>query len=69
VLPELQYPSSAQLLRLALLPAKHLLPGIALAVDVHGAYQHSRESARFVREFALAAAALCPARELPLLAA
>jgi hypothetical protein len=69
-LPLLQWPSSAQLLRLVLGRAKHLVPGVGLAMDVHGAYRHSRESARFVREFALTAVALCPApRELPLLAA
>jgi hypothetical protein len=69
-LPLLQFPSSAQLLRLVLKRAQHLVPGVSLALDVHGAYRHSRESARFVREFALTAVALCPApRELPLLAA
>lgn len=69
-LPSLRAPFDAQLLRLVLAPAKHLLPGMGLALDVHGAYRHSRESARFVREFALTAAALCPpANELPLLVA
>jgi hypothetical protein len=69
-LPSLRAPSSAQLLRLVLKPAKRLVPVMGFALDVHGAYQHSRESARFVREFALTAAALCPPpRELPLLVA
>jgi hypothetical protein len=69
-LPLLQFPSSAQLLCLVLRRAQHFVPGMSLALDVHGAYRHSRESARFVREFALTAVALCPApRDLPLLAA
>jgi hypothetical protein len=68
-MPALRMPSNAQLLRLALKPAKHLVPVMGIAMDVHGAYRHSRESARFVREFALAAAALCPPRELRLLVA
>jgi hypothetical protein len=69
-LPSLQCPTSAQLLRLVLRRAQHFVPVVGLAMDVHGAYRHSRESARFVREFALTAVALCPApRELPLLAA
>lgn len=59
-LPLLAVPSSAQLLCLALKPATRLLPVVSVAMDVHGAYRHSRESARFVREFALTAAALCP---------
>ncbi|HTV26071.1 MAG TPA: hypothetical protein VMG12_45550 [Polyangiaceae bacterium] len=69
-LPSLSEPGNAQLLRFALKPAKRLVPGMGIALDVHGAYRHSRDSARFVREFALAAASLCPApRELPLLVA
>jgi hypothetical protein len=69
-LPCLSYPSGAQLLSLALKPARHLVPGVSLAMDVHGAYRHSCDSARFVREFALTAAALCPVpREVRLLAA
>lgn len=69
-LPWLPYPSGAQLLSLALKPASRLVPGVSLALDVHGAYRHSRESARFVREFALTAVALCPVpQQVRLLAA
>jgi len=66
----LQDPTTAQVLRFALKPASRLVPAVGLALEVHGAYRHSRDSAQFVREFALAAASLCPApRELPLLVA
>jgi hypothetical protein len=69
-LPSLRIPSNAQLLSLALKPVEQLVPVMGIALDVHGAYRHSRESARFVREFALAAAALCPPpHEPPLLVA
>jgi hypothetical protein len=83
-LPHLVKPWKADLLRMALKPATRLVPGMSLVFDVHGAFRHSRESARFVREFALTAVALCPhpnddaavaslveraPRELPLLVA
>ena len=66
-LPSLPALDDAQLLRLLLQPAKRLLPGMSLALDVHGAYRHSRDSARFVREFALTAASLCPPTREPAL--
>jgi hypothetical protein len=49
------------LVRLALRPAARMLPAMGVALELHGAYRDSRDNARFVREFALAAARLCPA--------
>jgi hypothetical protein len=46
------------------------MPAVGLALDAHGAYLDCVESARFVRAFAQAAAALCPPAEpLPALCA
>jgi hypothetical protein len=52
--------SQGVLLRLALRPATRLLPAVGMALDAHGTYRDSRDNARFVRQFALTAAALCP---------
>lgn len=46
----------AALLRLLLCS----VPALALALDAHATYNDMQESARFVRHFALTAAALCP---------
>jgi hypothetical protein len=67
VLPLNGEPEGA-LLRLALRPATRMLPAMGAVLDMHGAYRDSRDSARFVREFALTAASLCPA-PLPALCA
>ena len=50
----------AAVLRLALSPALHLVPGVRAAFEAHDAYQSCLESARFVRTFARTAAELCP---------
>jgi hypothetical protein len=57
--------NAALLLRLALRPAARILPGMGVALDLHGAYRDSCDNARFVREFALTAASLCPASLCP----
>jgi hypothetical protein len=49
------------LIGLALRPALRLVPAVGVALDAHAAYRDCVESARFVRTFAQAAAALCPA--------
>lgn len=56
------------LLRLALRPATRMLPAVGMALDMHGTYRDARDNARFVHQFALTAAALCPA-PLPALCA
>jgi hypothetical protein len=58
--PPLDSPPQGTLLRLALRPASRMLPVMGVALNMHDAYRDSRDSARFVRDFALAAASLCP---------
>jgi hypothetical protein len=58
--PRFDAVSQGLLLRLALRPATCLLPALGMALDAHGTYRDSRDNARFVRQFALAAAAMCP---------
>jgi hypothetical protein len=68
--PALDDAAQGTLLRLALRPAARMLPAMGVALYIHGAYRDSRDNARFVREFALRAAALCPtAAPLPALCA
>lgn len=58
--PRFDAVSQGMLLRLALRPATRMLPAVGMALDAHGTYRDSRDNARFVRQFALTAAALCP---------
>lgn len=58
--PRFEAASQEPLLRLALRPATRMLPAVGMALDMHGTYCASLDNARFVRQFALAAAALCP---------
>jgi hypothetical protein len=58
--PPLESPPQGALLRLALRPASRMLPAMGVALNMHDAYRDSRDSARFVRDFARAAASLCP---------
>jgi hypothetical protein len=58
--PRFDAVSQGLLLRLALRPATCLLPALRMALEAHGTYRDSRDNARFVRQFALAAAAMCP---------
>jgi hypothetical protein len=58
--PRFDAVSQGLLLRLALRPATRMLPAVGMALQAHGTYRDSRDNARFVRQFALAAAALCP---------
>ena len=58
--PSVESLGDATVLRLALSPALHLVPGVRAAFEAHDAYQSCLESARFVRTFARTAAELCP---------
>jgi hypothetical protein len=63
--PALQHVTRMACLRLASYPARRLISMLGPALELHGAYQTSLDSGRFVRHFALTALELADVSALP----